>query len=217
MKIVNALNLLVSLWLLALAIDSTVCDLIKNDLAKENDVSDKKARLISFNNNEGEIKVELDFAIPFMKIPVGRKADPGNMMKSNVDVNTRGFLTVGVIMFLFITIVPKIVTLFIPQAYATTSETFLPLMSKLDETLRKMDISSGDCYQKTVCWIGSNTQESSPFSEQSVRWLDSLIGNDSARQAFVHGSNHSDCSIFRCPISFTTLANMLKLGKTFLS
>lgn len=51
----------------------------------------------------------------------------------------------------------------------------------------------------------------------SVRWLDSLIGNDSARQAFVHGSNHSDCSIFRCPISFTTLANMLKLGKTFLS
>lgn len=62
-------------------------------------------------------QVELDFAIPFMKIPVGRKADPGNMMKSNVDVNTRGFLTVGVIMFLFITIVPKIVTLFIPQAY----------------------------------------------------------------------------------------------------
>lgn len=68
---------------------------------------------VDFSN----FQVELDFAVPFLKIPLGTKRSGSHILEPLLEVNTRGLVTVATMLFLFITIIPKIVKLFIPHAH----------------------------------------------------------------------------------------------------
>lgn len=65
-------------------------------------------------------QIELDFAIPFIKIPTGTPRN-GGVANPTLNVNANGLVTVGAMMFLFVTVVPKIVQLFVPQAQGNES------------------------------------------------------------------------------------------------
>lgn len=64
------------------------------------------------------LQIELDFAVPFMNIPVNpKKLGGGHGLEPLLEVNTKGLVTVGTILIILVTIVPKVVKLFIPQAH----------------------------------------------------------------------------------------------------
>ncbi|KAF6217342.1 hypothetical protein GE061_001696 [Apolygus lucorum] len=174
----------------------------------------KKGRFVTFNNDDGEVKIELDFAVPFMKIPTSKRRE-GNLIQPSLNVNANGLVTVGAMLLVFVTLVPKIVQLFIPQAQATATQNLIPLIGRLDETLRNMDIPTTDCYQKSACWVASNAM-AYPFASSkngSAQWLGSFIENDAMQQAFQHGLNGGDCTTFKCPLSMNAISQILKFGR----
>ncbi|BES90207.1 Hypothetical protein NTJ_03015 [Nesidiocoris tenuis] len=190
-----------------------------NKLDKAPKISDlpKKSRFISFNNDEGEVKVELDFAVPFIKIPTSRSRSGTNELKPGLNVNVNGLATVGAMLFLFVTVVPKVVQLFIPQAQVTATENLIPLMGKLDDALRSMDISTTDCYQRSACWIASNSLVKYPFSStegSSSQWLRGFIENEAMQDAFQNGLKGGDCAVYKCPLSMNAISQIIKIGRS---
>lgn len=63
-------------------------------------------------------QIELDFSIPFLNIPVkGRTTNNDGTSYPVIDINTRGLVTVGAIFLFLLTVVPKLLQIFIPQAH----------------------------------------------------------------------------------------------------
>ncbi|XP_024083332.1 uncharacterized protein LOC106664057 isoform X2 [Cimex lectularius] len=183
-----------------------------NSITSDNGVGNalqKKGRFISFNNEEGEIKLELDFAIPFMKIPISNK-NAGHLVHPTLNVNTRGLVTVGAMLFLFVTVVPKIVKLFIPHAETTTTESLVPLMRRVEEALQSMDISSTECYQRAACWVAGKT----PLVNSE--WLETMIENEAVQEAINRGMGGVDCTYYKCPLSMNVISQMFKAGRQLL-
>nr|XP_024216741.1 uncharacterized protein LOC112210762 [Halyomorpha halys] len=156
-KSLKMVNYRVAIFTILYVIQMTTCNEVDNGLNTTPSESEKRSRFIAFDSEHGEVKVELDFAVPFLKIPLGTKRSGGHILEPLLEVNSRGLVTVATMIFLFITIIPKIVKLFIPHAHVSTTDGLMPLMSRIDEALHSMDIPSTECYQRSACWFGSST------------------------------------------------------------
>ncbi|KAL1110406.1 hypothetical protein AAG570_007937, partial [Ranatra chinensis] len=107
--------------------------------------------------------IELDFSVPFVHIPIGKRSNTG-IIQPTIDVNTRGIVTAGAMVFLFMAIVPKLIQIFIPQAQGPSFDGIMPFMARIDDALQGDDFKSIDCYKKAACWMSNSIPLSQPIS-----------------------------------------------------
>uniref|UniRef100_A0AAR5PCU0 Uncharacterized protein n=1 Tax=Dendroctonus ponderosae TaxID=77166 RepID=A0AAR5PCU0_DENPD len=126
----------------------------------------RRSRLISFNE-EGDIRIELDFNVPFITLPIKKSMDMAKT--SMVNLNVGALALTGVILFGSVVALPIILTLLNKKGAIPAKNPFTMLYSKnerqrsetshlwkylteIDNSLLENDIDVTSCSQRITCW-----------------------------------------------------------------
>ncbi|XP_075223198.1 uncharacterized protein LOC142325382 isoform X2 [Lycorma delicatula] len=156
----------------------------------------RQKRFLTFNNDESNIRVELNFAVPFLQIPIGGKTlkhDKGGLHPV-VDVNSKSLITASFLVFVLVYIVPRVIRFFIPNAMTRLSrgnnynESEIGMLFHNTETiLNAMKIDADACWQRTVC-LAVQTSTKKVDNKLGSSW-DKII-DGLARNEFLHFMVH---------------------------
>ncbi|XP_053613386.1 uncharacterized protein LOC128676940 [Plodia interpunctella] len=194
----------------------------------------RRARLFSFNTLENDIKVNLEFSIPFLSIPVKKTMDSGFGLQSlglpTVNLNPGALALGGAVVLGTTFVIPLLLKKFANQYPERRYSKMLNnaefdadlLLGFVNELLDSHSVHG--CSLRVACWSG----QSAHYGDFMKLWdqvtsnkiISTMVNTTAVEDAMIQGRNGHDCLTFTpCPLQKNHLPQIMKnislLTKTF--
>ncbi|KAL0819472.1 hypothetical protein ABMA28_007576 [Loxostege sticticalis] len=175
---------------------------------------EREARLFSFNTVEDDVRIDLQFGVPFISIPVKKTVDTfgTSLGLPTININPASLAVGGVIVMATTVLIPFLVKSYI---YEHPQRRYAKLLQVADfENSEVLEFASRmlsetrsvrGCALRMACWTGQM-----PASEDIMRMWDQVLSNKllssmvnatAVEDAMLSGRTGRDCSSYNpCPL-----------------
>ncbi|KAL4702756.1 hypothetical protein ACJJTC_002296 [Scirpophaga incertulas] len=177
----------------------------------------RKARLFSFNTVNEDIRIDLDFSIPFISIPVKKTMDAAigasGLGLPTININPASLALGGAVVLGTTVLVPLLLKSYamnnphhkylrILEATEFETEDLVSVASKLVTESRTVR----GCALRLACWTGQIPAEVDAMKLWNTllnnRLLSSMINTTAVEDAMISGRHGRDCATYRpCPLT----------------
>ncbi|XP_055524549.1 uncharacterized protein LOC129718138 [Wyeomyia smithii] len=170
----------------------------RSGLVRRQERSQREPRFISFHTKDNNIQVELQFAIPFISIPVKKSVDGmvSSFQQGSALLNINlGAIALAGVVTLAGTLIGGLVRVLMSNSFGNSwqlfglnrsdndgspktervdeGNTLRTILEAVDKSLQKYDIDSTACAQRVVCWYVKESMNN--VQEQRASTLDTLV------------------------------------------
>ncbi|XP_061390911.1 uncharacterized protein LOC133326243, partial [Musca vetustissima] len=180
-------------------------DVEKNQISRKLSSKERKSRGFQFHADEKDVSIELEFIIPFLRVPIERSMSVAKTaLRSLFNLNVSSLLTTGAIVAvggIFAILLKFLFTPFLPPGYPVFRKTSRNsgeypqtvwntynntdegdrqnILSFVETKLHERNINLGTCMQKSIC---DYIQKSSYDPSGSIgKVIDGMLSLDSIR------------------------------------
>ncbi|KAK4884479.1 hypothetical protein RN001_000750 [Aquatica leii] len=202
---------------------------------RKNAYQTKQNRLLNFNTDtDGEISIEMQFAVPFIKIPVDKAIDAtkGAVAK----VNIAAVVVSAAIALMTGFILPALVKVFslkfnpmmemmeeAGRGGKSESSDLWHVLTLMDQALTENNLDTTSCMQRFVCWATQNTVNKISNGKATSAdkiidgiitsdWINNMVDGTPIHSALKNGLKGISCSreYNTCKLSQKTFLTLLK-------
>ncbi|CAH1101427.1 unnamed protein product [Psylliodes chrysocephalus] len=180
---------------------------------KKDSFSTKSGRLISFDASDGNLKVDLEFSIPFLEVPVQKSVDYARNFVAKINVPS--LVLSGVVIFVSAVVIPTVFMFWNKKFHILDPPTnsyrkieeepsiLWRYLTYLDAVFMENDIDTTSCLQRSICSLINKSKQ------------DNLNGNGSSMNKIIDGVSSSDWfleQVFNTPL-YSAIIHGTKNGK----